>query len=90
MANKGSFTKGDPRAGRRPGSQNKVGADIRSMISGALDEAGGKQYLVDQAHANPTAFLALVGRTVPRDVNLALTRPLKLLHDGRAVTGTQG
>jgi hypothetical protein len=31
MANKGSFTPGDPRAGRPQGSQNKTGRDARAM-----------------------------------------------------------
>jgi len=32
------------------------------MILGALDDAGGQQYLVEQAHKNPTAFLTLLGK----------------------------
>ena len=40
------------------------------MIAGALDKAGGQQYLHEQALVNPVAFLGLIKTIVPRDVNL--------------------
>ena len=46
-------------AGRKPGSQktggrqkgtpNKLTADVKAMILGALDKAGGEKYLLTQA-----------------------------------------
>ena len=38
------------------------------MILQALDEAGGVDYLKEQAEKNPAAFLTLVGKIVPRDI----------------------
>ena len=35
------------------------------MILGALDEAGGQNYLVRMANAQPAAFLALLGKVLP-------------------------
>ncbi len=35
------------------------------MILGALDDAGGRAYLAEQAHENPGAFLALIGKVLP-------------------------
>ena len=35
------------------------------MIVQALHNAGGAQYLTEQAHANPTAFMSLIGRVLP-------------------------
>ena len=35
------------------------------MIVKALDEAGGIAYLVSTAHSHPAAFLALVGKVMP-------------------------
>lgn len=70
MANKGTFTKGDKRAGRKPGVPNKVTGDLRDMILQALSEAGGVEYLVAQAHDNPGPFMALVGKIVPKDLNI--------------------
>lgn len=32
---------GERRGGRKPGTPNKITADLKAMILGALDEAGG-------------------------------------------------
>jgi hypothetical protein len=42
------------------------------MILGALSEVGGQAYLVQQALDNPNAFMTLVGKVVPRDINAAV------------------
>lgn len=56
--------------GRPKGAVNKVNKDIKEMILGALDSAGGLSYLARQAEENPSAFMALVGRVIPKDVNV--------------------
>ena len=58
--------------GRPKGTPNKVTGELKEMILGALDEAGGQKYLVQQAAGNPTAFLALLGRVLPRQVDATL------------------
>ena len=55
--------------GRVKGSTNKVTKALKDMILGALDEAGGQTYLVKQAGENPTAFLTLIGKVLPVDLN---------------------
>ena len=40
------------------------------MIQNALETAGGEKYLVEQARENPSAFLALVGKVLPKDSNI--------------------
>jgi hypothetical protein len=40
------------------------------MIRNALDMAGGEEYLLEQARENPTAFLNLVGKIIPKDLNV--------------------
>ena len=35
------------------------------MILQALDDAGGQQYLAEQAAKNPAAFMTLLGRVLP-------------------------
>jgi hypothetical protein len=35
------------------------------MILGALDDAGGQDYLAEQAYNNPSAFMALLGKVLP-------------------------
>ena len=59
-----------PAAGRgRPkGSLNKTTKAIKEMVVEALDKAGGVDYLIGQATTNPTAFLTLVGKTLPLQV----------------------
>jgi hypothetical protein len=51
--------------GRTKGTPNKVTKALRDMILGALDEAGGQEYLTRQAGQNPTAFMALLGKVLP-------------------------
>jgi hypothetical protein len=51
--------------GRVKGVPNKVTGEVRTMVLQALDRAGGADYLLEQARANPTAFLTLVGKCLP-------------------------
>jgi hypothetical protein len=51
--------------GSRAGIPNKATADLKAMILGALDDAGGQQYLADQAMKCPGAFLTLIGKVLP-------------------------
>lgn len=67
-ANKLTVGNGKPGPGRPKGSVNKVTGDLRAMIGEALAAAGGVEYLTTQAKANPSAFLTLVGKTLPKEV----------------------
>jgi hypothetical protein len=55
--------------GRVKGVPNKVTGELKEMILQALDGAGGVKYLQRQADASPTAFLSLVGKVLPLQVN---------------------
>lgn len=70
-----------PRAGmgRPKGSANKVQADVKAMILGALEQAGGQQYLAEQAEANPAAFMGLVGKVLPKDVRAEVSGAIELV-----------
>lgn len=68
MANKGTFRKGDPRAGRPKGIPNKFTGELRDMILNALAGAGGVEYLKARAVDTPGPFLALVGKVLPLQV----------------------
>lgn len=46
----------------------RLNAAVRDLVLGALDRAGGEDYLVQQAQTNPTAFLTLVGKCLPTKV----------------------
>lgn len=85
MANKGTFTKGDKRAGRPKGATNVVTRELKEMILGALDAVGGQKYLEKQAEEKPEAFIPLLGKCLPKDVNLGggLRLNVNLYRDGR-------
>jgi hypothetical protein len=70
-SNRGSKP-GERRGGRKAGTPNKMTAALKDMILQALDEAhpgGSVAYLKGQASENPTAFLSLVGKVLPLQVN---------------------
>lgn len=56
--------------GRGKGNLNKNTAAIKDMIDQALREAGGVEYLKIQAIENPSAFLGLIGKILPKDITL--------------------
>lgn len=60
-----SAGKRQPPGGSRKGKPNKVTKELKDMILGALDDAGGQEYLAKQATENPSAFMALVGKVLP-------------------------
>jgi hypothetical protein len=57
-----------PGAGRPKGSLDKGNALIREMIVEALHGVGGVTYLQEKAESHPQAFLALVGKVMPVQV----------------------
>ena len=59
---------GERRGGRQVGTPNKIQKELKEMIREALDRAGGVDYLQKQATDNPTAFLSLVAKVLPKDV----------------------
>jgi hypothetical protein len=71
--------------GRAKGVTNKFTGQLKDMILGALDEAGGAAYLVKQAGENPTAFLTLVGKVLPLQVNADIDLKATVTKIERAV-----
>lgn len=55
--------------GSRKGIPNKVNKELKDMILGALNDAGGQEYLAARALDTPGPFLALVGKILPKDIN---------------------
>lgn len=70
------MAKGRKTGGRVAGTPNKINADLKEMILGALDDAGGRGYLKQQASTSPAAFLALIGKVLPTQVTGANGAPL--------------
>jgi hypothetical protein len=63
---------------------DKLQSEVKDMIRTALDQAGGVAYLVKQSNENPTAFLALIGRILPKaikaDIDVAATAITRVEH----------
>lgn len=53
--------------GRKAGTPNRIGAEIKTMILGALETAGGEAYLAEQAALHPVAFMTLLAKILPRE-----------------------
>jgi hypothetical protein len=70
------FVKGckkSPLSGRKKGQLTTDVAQIRGMVAQALHNAGGVEYLVQQAKDNPQSFLSLLGKVLPKEINAELT-----------------
>ena len=63
--------------GRPKGSQNKATKALKDMILGALDDAGGQDYLRRQSIENPTAFMTLIGKVLPTTINADVNGEMK-------------
>lgn len=67
LKNTHGFAKGNP--GKPKGAVTKVTKELKEMILEALTEAGGVEYLKAKAQSNPAAFIALIGKILPLQVN---------------------
>ena len=52
-------------SGRKPGTPNKLTANIKAAILEAFERLGGVEYLVQVGHDDPRTFLGLVGKVLP-------------------------
>jgi hypothetical protein len=59
--------------GRPKGSPNKTTKAVKDMILAALDEVGGEAYFIEQAEKNPTAFMQLISKVMPSQIQADLT-----------------
>ena len=69
---------GKPGPGRKPGIPNRATGLLKDAIIQAAEQAGGEggmvAYLTGQANRHPAAFLALIGRVLPLQVQDRETR----------------
>ena len=66
-----------PGAGRPKGAVDKGNALIRELIVNALDDLGGVEYLKSTAMSHPAAFLSLLGKVMPVQLEGAGGGPVK-------------
>ena len=75
MGKKPGPPKGTPKVpnsgGSRKGKPNLMTKALKDMILGALNRAGGEDWLLEQAQVNPAAFMTLIGKILPSDVNVS-------------------
>ncbi len=64
--------------GRPKGAKNKLSGALKDMILGALNDAGGVEYLIRQADENPVAFLTLIGKVLPMQIAGDQGEPLQI------------
>lgn len=66
--------KGTPRTGgRQKGTPNKLTRTIKEAIEASFDQIGGVDYLVRMAEEQPTAYMALLGKVLPAQINANVT-----------------
>jgi hypothetical protein len=70
--------RGNAGKGRPKGAVNKSTKAIKDMVIEALNGVGGVDYLQSQARDNPTAFLTLVGKTLPLQVAGEMSHAVKV------------
>ena len=56
--------------GSRKGSPNKATQSIKEMIEAALKAKGGQAWLEQQMDLNPVAAMTLIGKILPRQVDV--------------------
>lgn len=59
--------------GRPKGVPNKLTASVKEAIEAAFHGVGGAEYLMRQAEENPQAFMTLLGKIIPAQVQAEFT-----------------
>lgn len=66
---RGGSKPGERRGGRKAGTPNKLTRTIKEAIEAAFDEVGGPKYLARMANEQPAAFMTLLGKVLPTQVD---------------------
>ena len=74
-----SAVKRQPPGGSRKGRPNKITSDLKEMVFGALENGGGQKFLEQQMKENPTAFMTLLGKFVPKDLNVTADSTINII-----------
>lgn len=61
---------------RPVGSKNSKSNELKNAVLASFDRVGGIEYLEKQAIANPTAYMALIGKIMPKEVEMQINRSL--------------
>src|SRR3990167_2480828 len=77
-ANCGLRKRDNLRGGSRLGKPNKISQSIKIEVLESFRMVGGREYLARQAIENPTAYMGLLGKVIPQQVQSELT-PLRVV-----------
>ena len=73
--------------GRKKGVPNKITRTVREAIEAAFSEVGAERYLIEQATLNPQAFMTLLAKLLPAQIQAeVLTGDASVLPDGLTIT----
>lgn len=72
----GESRRGNAGKGRRRGSKNKLTATVKEAIEASFNAVGGVKYLEKMAYAEPKAYLSLLGKVIPQQVNANINAAL--------------
>lgn len=59
---------GERRGGRQKGTPNKLTRTVKQAVELAFEKVGGAEYLAKMAVEQPTAFMTLLGKVLPTQV----------------------
>jgi len=66
---RGGSKPGERRGGRKTGTPNKLTATIKSAIEASFAKVGGEAYLARMAETQPVAYMGLLGKVLPTQVD---------------------
>lgn len=75
----GAGCRGKRGPGRPKGAPNKLTRTIKEAIEAAFDEVGGSKYLAKMAFDEPVAFMSLLGKAMPQQIDANVNGNLGLL-----------
>jgi hypothetical protein len=78
------------KTGRAKGTPNKVNAELKDMILGALEDAGGQEYLRQRALDTPGPFLTLVGKILPKNIDANIQGDVRITSITRTIVDAAG
>ena len=73
--------------GRKKGTPNKTTAAVKEAILKSFEMVGGEKYLAKIAEEHPQAFCTLLGRCLPKDMNVDMNA--RMTVSVKDLTGNQ-